>query len=94
MSMEKLLDGIAPYRQLFLLAAYICMAALAVMAVQAIVRKAASVSRDRVKVSKDNLKNINVEKIKRTRHGWLIRLPTDTWLSVTADMRNISGHLP
>ena len=56
MSMEKFLDSIMPYRQLFLLAAYICMAALSGLAIQAIMKKAARVSRDRVKVNKDNLK--------------------------------------
>ena len=71
MSMEKFLDSIVPYRPLFLLAAYICLAALAGMAIQAIVKKAASISRDRVKINKENLKNVNVEKVKRTRHGWL-----------------------
>ncbi len=76
MSMEKFLDSIVPYRPLFLLAAYICLAALAGMAIQAIVKKAASISRDRVKINKENLKNVNVEKVKRTRHGWLIRLVT------------------
>lgn len=76
MSMQKLLDSVAPYRQLFLLAAYICLAALAGMAIRAIIRKAASVSKDRVTINKENLKNINVEKVKQTRRGWLIRLVT------------------
>lgn len=76
MSMQKFWDSIVPYRQLFLLAAYICLFALAGMAIHAIIGKAASVSRDRVKVNKENLKNVNVEKVKRTRHGWLIRLVT------------------
>jgi len=76
MSMEKFLDSIVPYRALFLLAAYICLAALTGIAIQAIIKRAAGISRDRVKINKENLKNINVEKVKRTRHGWLIRLVT------------------
>lgn len=76
MSMERFLDSAISYRNLFLVAAYLCLAALAGIVIHALIRKAAGIAKDRIKVNKENLKNINVEKVRRGRRGWLIRLVT------------------
>lgn len=71
---NNIVAKLTPYGGFLLVFFFAAMILITLTIIKAIVRKAKQALQDREKISKDNLKNVNVKRISKTLHGRLLRV--------------------
>lgn len=72
-NIEKFVSTMASYDGFILFGIFTSLLIIAVIIIKVILRKAGQIAKDRQKINKENLKNINMRKIPESRHGEILR---------------------
>jgi len=72
--LNDIIKILAPYGGFLLVIFYVASILIAFMIIKVILRKAKKALQDREKLTKDNLKNINVKRLSKALHGRLLRV--------------------